>query len=73
MIYRYAGASAVEGNDLEKFDDADAVSDWATAAMTWAVQNGIIQGKGNNVLDPKGNASRAEVSAVLQRYVRLSK
>ncbi len=73
MVYRYAGAPAVNGKDLNGFTDADDVADWAAAAMTWAIQNGIIQGKGNDILDPKGNATRAEVSAVLQRYVRLSK
>ncbi len=73
MIYRYAGAPAVEGQDMEKFDDAASVSDWATAAMTWAIQNGIINGKTASTIDPKGDATRAEVSAVLQRYVKLAK
>ncbi len=74
MIYRYAGSPEVDAAmGMAGFNDVDQISTWAEAAMRWAVQNGIIQGKGNGTLDPQGNASRAEVSAVLQRYVKLAK
>lgn len=38
-------------------------------ALKWAVENGIINGKGNGILDPQGKATRAEVAAMLMRYL----
>ncbi|MEG2454805.1 MAG: LamG-like jellyroll fold domain-containing protein [Oscillospiraceae bacterium] len=67
MLYRYAKAEKTE-TDLKGFSDADSVSDWATEAMAWAVENGIITGK-DDTLDPQGNATRAEVAAMLQRFI----
>ena len=49
------------------FADAAQISDWAADAMKGAVENGILTGKGNNTLDPQGNATRAELAAVLVR------
>ena len=71
MLYRYAGMPSVSGNLLNGYKDADQVSSWAKDAMTWAVTNGIIQGKGNGTLDPQGTATRAEVAQI--RYNYLSK
>ncbi len=74
MIYRYAGSPAlVTTTGMEKFSDADQVSAWAEVAMRWAIQNGIINGKSADNIVPRGDATRAEVAAVLQRYVRLGK
>lgn len=50
--------------DLNVFNDADKVSDWAKYGVEWAVYNGIISGKGNNTLDPKGGATRAEAAKI---------
>ena len=36
--------------------------------MQWAVAAGIITGKGNGILDPKGNATRAEIATIMMRY-----
>lgn len=69
MLYRCAAATAAADKDLSAFADAAAVSDWAVEAMTWAVDKGIIQGKGDGSLDPKGLASRAEVCTMLVRYL----
>lgn len=71
MLYRCAAATAVADKDLSAFADAAAVSDWAVEAMTWAVDKGIIQGKGDGSLDPKGLASRAEVCTMLVRYLEM--
>ena len=46
------------------------VSAWAREAMNWAVAQGLITGKSGGRLDPGGTASRAEVSAILMRYVQ---
>ena len=68
MLYRYAQSPAATGG-LDGFADAASVSDWAQAAMQWAVQKGILTGKDGGRLDPQGAATRAEVAIILQRYV----
>jgi hypothetical protein len=70
MLYRYAGEPSINAEGVtSKFPDAAAVSDYAQAAMAWAVDAGIIQGVSNTYLDPQGSATRAQVAAVMQRYV----
>jgi hypothetical protein len=54
--------------DLLAFADGDQISQWAETPMRWAVATGLISGKGNQMLDPGGNATRAETSAILQRF-----
>lgn len=65
FLYRYAkrtGANAsFTGNKYWDFPDTSAVSSWATEAMQWAVNNGIINGSGGR-LNPRGTASRAQVA-----------
>ena len=39
--------------------------------MAWAVEQGILTGKTATTLDPKGNATRAEIATVLMRFIRL--
>lgn len=68
MLYRYAGASAGYG-DLSRFADSEKVSAYAREAMSWAVEQGILTGKAGNLLDPAGQATRAEVAAMLHRYI----
>ena len=76
MLYRYAnllGMDVAAEADLTTFADGAAVDGWAAEAMTWAVANGLIQGKGANNLDPLASASRAETATVLQRFLTLAK
>lgn len=54
--------------DLSTFTDANEVSDWAEDAMAWAVGTELINGVGDNQLDPEGNAQRAQVAAILYRF-----
>lgn len=68
MLYRYAGSPAHSSTALN-FQDADEVSSYAVKAMQWAVDNGIISGTGNNTLNPKGTATRAQVATMLMRYI----
>lgn len=67
MLWRYAGRPAVSGS-LASFTDAGRVSSYATDAMRWAVSTGIISGMGNGLLAPQGNATRAQVAAILMRF-----
>ena len=67
MLWRYAGSPSVSGR-MTGFVDADQISGYAEDAILWATKAGIIGGKGNGQLDPKGYATRAEVAAMLMRY-----
>lgn len=74
MLYRYAKAEGLVKENKAKtlnYADADQVGDWAVEAVSWLTANGIMTGKPGNLVDPKGNASRAEVAAVLERFVEL--
>ena len=74
IMYRYCqykGYDISSEVSLGKFPDANAVSGYATSAMRWAVANGIINGRSNTgLLDPKGNATRVEAAAIIQRFMR---
>lgn len=71
MLYRSVGSPAVNGS-VEDFGDAASVSSWASDAMIWAVQNGIIGGYEDSTLRPQNTATRTEVAAMLQRFVILN-
>lgn len=72
IFFRYADYKGCDMNakgELDKFRDAGQVSDYARAAMQWAVGSGLIQGKPDGVLDPQGTATRAEIAAMLHRFL----
>ena len=69
ILFRYAGGQA-DADQLDSYADGAGVSAWAREAMNWAVAQGLITGKSGGRLDPGGTASRAEVSAILMRYVQ---
>ncbi|MCI8423900.1 MAG: hypothetical protein HFF50_10320 [Lawsonibacter sp.] len=69
MLYRAAGSPAVNSSRTSRFDDSGAVSSYARTALDWAVENGIMSGMGNNTLNPQGQATRAQVAAMLKSYV----
>ena len=66
MLWRYAGSPAAEA-DLTRFSDSAEISDWAGAAVQWAVSAGLLKGSGGG-LNPSGSATRAEVAALLMRF-----
>ncbi len=70
ILYRYAGSPAVTGT-LD-FPDANKVGGYAVNALIWATQEGLINGiSSNNVttLSPKANATRAQIAAIIMRYL----
>ena len=71
MLYHYAGSPKANGS-LDSFSDAASVSSYAVNAMQWAVANSIVNGS-NGKLNPKNNATRAEVAAILMRFCEMSK
>lgn len=68
LLYRYAGSPSVSGTLHAA--DAASVSDYAEDALLWANQNGIVNGVGSNTIAPKDNAQRAQVAAMLARYLQ---
>lgn len=68
MLYRFLGQPKTDG-DFSAFRDGDAVSPWAADAMAWAVSSGILDGMGDGSLAPRDTATRAQVAAVLARFV----
>ena len=71
ILYRYAGGG--ETADLSVFSDAGTVSDYAREAMSWAVARGLVNGiarDGDVILSPRGGATRAQVAAILMRFLR---
>ena len=72
IFYRYADYKGydltVKGN-LDKFKDADKITDYAKTAMQWAIGSGLVKGKSGNLLDPQGTATRAEIAAMLHRFI----
>jgi hypothetical protein len=72
ILYRYAtykGYDLTPSKDLTAFSDAGDVSTWAITAMKWAVGEELITGVSAANLEPAGKASRAQVAAILMRFV----
>ncbi|WP_322173064.1 InlB B-repeat-containing protein [Acutalibacter caecimuris] len=67
MLWNYAGQPAPSSNRLPFFDSWN-VSGYARNAMVWATENNLISGMGNNMLSPKGYATRAQVAQVMMAY-----
>lgn len=73
ILYRYATYKKYDvsaAGDLSKFPDADKVSSYAVDAMKWANAAGLINGSNDGKLYPAGNATRAQVAAILTRFCK---
>ena len=71
ILRNYAKYKNVDVNklaDLSKFSDAQNISGYAETAVKWAVSKKVITGNGDRTLNPKGNATRAEAAAMIQKY-----
>ena len=74
ILYRYMkylGVDVSAKGDLSKFKDGKDVSSWAQEAMLWAQKVGLFQGDDQGNLNPRSNATRAEVATLIQRLVRM--
>ena len=72
IFYRYAqykGYDVTATGSLDRFTDKDKVSEWAKQPLIWAVSSGIVNGTGDNLLSPQGNATRAQIAAMLHRFI----
>ena len=71
VLYRYAqfkGYDVTASNDLSSYTDASRISSYAITAMGWANAAGLITGNTGTTLNPRGNATRAEVATILMRF-----
>jgi len=81
MMYKYAKTkgydTTAESGMLQKFSDEAQISTWAREAIQWAASHGIMSGKGNGadgkpLLDPQGNATRAECAAMMKKMLTMN-
>ena len=73
ILYRYAkykGKNMTSNSDISTYSDYNKIDDYAKEAMKWAVSKKILYGNKDGLLNPKGNATRAEVAAIIERYMK---
>lgn len=71
VMYNYAnyiGLNTIERGKIQQFSDIKQTSPWAYDAVRWAVGVGLIQGH-DNILNPKGEATRAETATIIMRFI----
>ena len=76
IMMRYAVYKGMDAITLEEnlhFADADEISEYAVSSMNWAVGTGLMNGKSATTLNPKDNATRAEIAAILHRFMEANK
>lgn len=72
MLMNYAAWKGEDVNaraDLSSYNDVASVSSWAAETVQWAVAEGLISGMPGNLLEPQGSATRAQVAAILERFL----
>ena len=72
ILYNYAeykGEDVSARADLAGYTDSGSISSWATDVMQWAVSEELISGVTNDTLAPQGNATRAQVAAIFERFL----
>ena len=78
ILYKYAkykGKNVSKTDSLAEFTDTNKIATYATTQVKWAVGSGVITGNvnktnGTKTLNPKGNATRAEVAAMMEKYCK---
>ena len=73
MLYAHAVDQGFDINvdndaDIANFIDADQISSWAYTAMQWAYHAGLMGGKGGGIMDPRGQATRAEAAVIIRAF-----
>lgn len=69
ILWRYAGSPAADAG--QDFADESSIASYAADAVDWARANGIVNGIGNNLFAPRGNATRAQVATILRNYMTM--
>lgn len=74
ILYRYCEAMGYDTSaraDLSGYSDADTISSWASDVISWANAMGLINGMSETELAPKATATRAQVAAILERFLTI--
>ena len=69
ILWRYAGSPNAESS--QDFADENTIPTYASTAVDWARENGVVNGKEGNRFDPQGNATRAQVATILRNYLTM--
>ena len=73
ILFRFAAYRGMDAvtlrENLSSFQDQAAISAYAVSALNWAVGEGLMQGTGDK-LEPTGGATRAQVAAMLRRFIQ---
>ena len=75
VLHRYAGKPDTGAASFAGFPDASSVSNYAQEALQWAYGNQLVQGVTSSLytgarIQPQGTATRAQVAAILMRYLQ---
>ena len=78
IMFRYAkykgyDVSVGESTNILSYTDAESISEYAISAMQYAVGSGLMKGKTETSINPQDNATRAEIAAILQRFLEANK
>ncbi len=78
IMHRYAqykgyDVSVGENTNILSYDDFDSISEYAIASMQYACGSGLMKGKSESTLNPLDNATRAEIAAILHRFIEANK
>lgn len=72
ILHNYAAYKGLDTSaraDLSRYSDASSISDWAGEVMQWAVGESLISGMTSESLSPQGEATRAQVAAIFERFL----
>ena len=74
ILYRYAqfkgiDVSGADSANIQSYSDFNTISEYAVKPLSWAADTGLIKGRSDTTLNPKDNATRAEIAAVLHRFL----
>lgn len=72
ILYKYSSVTKKDvtaNGNIDVFSDKSTIANYAVTPMKWAVGNGLLSGMGNNILLPKGNATRAQLATIIKAYV----
>lgn len=75
ILYRYAGYKGYDttvSSSLGSFADGNSVSAYAQEGMQWAIGAGLISGYTDGTVNPTANATRAEVAAIMTRFIQFA-
>ena len=78
IMFRYAkykgyDVSVGENTNILSYTDAESISEYAVESVQYAVGAGLMTGKTDTTINPKDNATRAEIAAILQRFIEANK